>query len=130
MFGSWRRKTPARGKTQSARSAGTTSARLNRTKDAKTPGRVTTVEHLFHGVEIVGGTRCCEAAQALAGERILSTDAPRLPLSECSKPNGCNCTYRHYTDRRSDPRREWDIGLPERFHNDDRRSGRGRRVTD
>lgn len=132
MFESWRRKTPARGKTHSDRSAGKAAARLARsgTRGAKSPGHVTTVEHLFHGVEIVGGTYCCQAAEALAGERILSADAPRLPLAECSNPNGCSCTYRHYTDRRSDPRREWDIGLPERFRDDDRRSGRGRRITD
>jgi hypothetical protein len=130
MLGKWRRKTPERGKTESDRSTsnGKISGKIGGKK--RTRGTVTSVEHLFHGVEIIGGSSCCGAARALAGERILSADAPRLPLADCSHPKRCRCTYRHYTDRRSDARREWDIGLPERFREDERRSGRGRRVTD
>ncbi len=92
--------------------------------------QVARVEHLFHGIEVIPGKRCCPAARALAKRRILSSEAPRLPLQACTNPNHCTCTYKHFTDRRTEARREWDIGLPERFRVDERRTGRGRRVTD
>lgn len=99
-------------------------------KPRRTP-RVTTLTHLFHGVEIIPGARPCEAVLALQGERLLSEDAPRLPLSECPCSQRCGCKYKHYVDRRTQVRRESDEGLPPRSHYpQDKRDGTGRRVTD
>lgn len=53
-----------------------------------------------------------------------------LPLSDCDNPAGCRCKYQHYDDRRTDARRESDIGLPMKDHPNDSRNGTGRRVTD
>ena len=65
----------------------------------------------FHGVEIVpGGSVCCEAASGLAGERFLTDEAPLLPLADCDQPD-CGCRYQHYTDRRTDDRRDTDVGI-------------------
>ena len=86
--------------------------------------------HLFHGVEIIPGERACDAVSGLARRRLLSEDAPRLPLNTCSSPRDCACKYKHYVDRRTDARRESDKGLPARGHPTDKRDGSGRRITD
>ncbi len=93
--------------------------------------RVTTLTHLFHGVEIIPGARACASVRALVGERLLSEEAPRLPLLECDASDRCSCKYKHFVDRRTDARRESDEGLPTRgWHRADKRAGNGRRITD
>ncbi|MEQ8857666.1 MAG: hypothetical protein RIC56_03385 [Pseudomonadales bacterium] len=89
-----------------------------------------TLSHLFHGIAIRPGENACDAALALSQERFLSEEAPRLPLTGCSKALTCSCVYRHFSDRRTDVRREADLGLPPRYIPEDQRYGRGRRVTD
>jgi len=44
----------------------------------------------------------------------------------------CSCRFRHHADRRSDPRRAEDFGLPNNhyFGPEKRRERRGRRATD
>ena len=96
---------------------------------AKTPIR--TARKLFHGVSIhTGGLDACAASHALENRRFLPDEAPMLPLSDCSNPSGCRCKYQHYDDRRTEARRESDIGLPMKDHPNDARQGVGRRVTD
>ena len=86
---------------------------------------------MFHGVSIRAGEGCaCDAVISIENVRFLSDDAPMLPLNECSDPARCRCTYVHYDDRRTEPRRETDIGLPARRIENDRRVGQGRRITD
>ena len=74
----------------------------------------------------------CDAARALKGKRFLGSDAPRLPLNECTAPATCRCAYRKYADRREGPRREVEqtgmrrSGLAQQ----ERRVRRGRRATD
>ena len=92
--------------------------------------RVTTLTHLFHGIEIIPGGRACEAVRELAGKRLLSEEAPRLPLGECTNARECSCKYKHFVDRRTDARRESDEGLPARTLPNDKRDGTGRRITD
>ena len=89
------------------------------------------VRNLFHGVavETPRGDGVCRAAAAIVGNRYLSEDAPSLPLPDCDIPRECRCVYQHFTDRRTDMRREADIGLPNRYVATDRRVLR-RRVTD
>jgi hypothetical protein len=87
---------------------------------------------VWHAVAIIGTQRSCEAAQALKGKRFLSAEAPRLPLAECTAPEGCTCSYRKYPDRRAGPRREEDESGLRRGDAAprERRAGRGRRSTD
>lgn len=95
----------------------------------KTPIR--TARKLFHGVSIHPDEHTsCEAARNLENIRFLADDAPMLPLSDCSNPAACRCKYQHYDDRRTDARRESDVGLPMKDHPNDARVGAGRRVTD
>jgi len=91
---------------------------------------VTQIEHIFHGVEVIPGEGCCAAAREISGKRLLSTDAPRLPLDDCDRLNVCQCRYRHFSDRRTEIRRDADAGMHKHLHQDDRRDGAGRRITD
>jgi hypothetical protein len=100
-------------------------------KKGKKPSATRTASHIFHGVGIVSGeSPQCSAARAIADQRFLSEEAPRLPLADCSNPQLCTCTYRHFDDRRTDLRRESDEGLPIKDHPDNARNGFGRRITD
>jgi len=84
----------------------------------------------WHAVAVVACEAACKAARALEQKRFLSVDAPRLPLAACDAPV-CECTYRHFADRRQDSRRS-DSG-PDAAGgaaDGERRRGRGRRRTD
>jgi hypothetical protein len=94
----------------------------------KTPVR--TLSHLFHGIAIETGERPCDAARDMVGQRFLSEEAPRLPLDDCDCASRCGCVYRHFSDRRTEVRRDADMGLPHRHVPHDKRDGTGRRVTD
>lgn len=54
----------------------------------------------FHAVSIEPGDNACRAAQELKGKRILSSEAPSLPLPDCTLVD-CQCHFRHHQDRRS-----------------------------
>jgi hypothetical protein len=86
----------------------------------------------FHAVEILCGKDPCEAAKSLNGSRFLSSNSPLLPLPECDRRYGCQCRYRHHTDRRKAARRTADGGLPTNAQVDDveRRHAKGRRAED
>ncbi len=66
----------------------------------------------YHAVSIRCTSNACEAARSKVGQRHLSTEAPLLPLDQCDRPDHCECRYQHYDDRRGDPRRRTDQGLP------------------
>jgi hypothetical protein len=83
----------------------------------------------FHAVSIKPGATACDAVNSIEGARFLSKDAPPLPLADCTNPD-CRCTYEHYEDRRSGPRRDSDVGLPSEPPDEERRMRRGRRETD
>ncbi len=90
-----------------------------------------TPRKLFHGVSVTTGSGfSCQAADDLKNVRYLADEAPMLPLAGCSSPSECRCRYEHFDDRRTDARRESDVGLPMKDHPNDARSGFGRRVTD
>ncbi|NJD30371.1 MAG: hypothetical protein FIB04_00585 [Gammaproteobacteria bacterium] len=85
----------------------------------------------YHAVEIIAGSPGCPAALALKGVRLLSADAPRLPLATCDRPQDCACRYLHHDDRRAGPRRSLEKGsLPRPWAMTNRRKVRGRRETD
>lgn len=56
----------------------------------------------YRAVSIRHPVGCCRAANALDGKRFLSTNAPSLPLANCSKPGLCTCDYKTLSDRRED----------------------------
>ncbi len=91
---------------------------------------VATLKHLFHGIAVNAGKDACDAAREISGHRFLSEDAPRLPLDSCTCQPDCRCTYQHFKDRRTESRREADLGLPVRHVLDEKRQGAGRRITD
>lgn len=85
----------------------------------------------YHAVSVVCGPKACAAARQLTNVRVLSAEAPRLPLADCDCADGCRCTYRHYDDRRAGPRRaqeRGELGAP--WAVTERRRWNGRRETD
>jgi hypothetical protein len=77
------------------------------------------------------GANGCEAAKSLQDVRLLSLEAPRLPLASCTHPAECRCTYRHFDDRRMGPRRARERNeLSDPWSATDRRRSIGRRSTD
>ena len=85
----------------------------------------------YHAVSVVSGARACAAARQLKNVRVLSADAPRLPLASCESPATCTCTYRHHDDRRAGPRRARELGqLGGPWAMTDRRRSVGRRESD
>jgi len=93
-----------------------------------------TLRNPWRAVGIVPGKNCCKASKD-SDVRYLCEEAPRLPLAGCTNPGGCQCTYRHFEDRRKGPRRSLDgaarppVILHAHVASDRRRSG-GRRITD
>lgn len=59
----------------------------------------------FHAISVVAGANACAQAKALKDVRLLSPEAPRLPIVGCINPEGCTCRYQHHEDRRAGPRR-------------------------
>jgi hypothetical protein len=85
----------------------------------------------YHCVEIIAGPGGCKAAMELANQRLLSADAPRLPLATCDNPAQCDCRYRHHDDRRAGPRRAAETGSRVGiWAQTNRRKARGRRDAD
>jgi hypothetical protein len=85
----------------------------------------------FHCVTVVAGVNACPASLAFTATRLLSADAPRLPLAGCDRPELCSCAFRHFNDRRAAPRRAGERGeLADPWAVTDRRRQRGRRAMD
>jgi hypothetical protein len=85
-------------------------------------------------VSIRSGRRKCDAVKALQGQRILSSEAPQLPLPDCDIVD-CECRYLHYRDRRvgKDRRSPFGTGSVSPItgaHEQERRSGDERRDDD
>lgn len=87
----------------------------------------------WHAVAIKAKGESCDAVQARRATRFLSSDAPRLPLAECSTSDTCTCVYKHHADRRAHARRqdEKDDGLRRSTKvEQERRQTHDRRKTD
>lgn len=109
----------------------TTALKAMRVGRALTLGEPGRSNKLYHGVTVrPRDDKCCSAVEDLADQRILSAQAPLLPLTECENPAGCRCVYVRFDERRDRLRRESDAGLPARAQVAERRVGRGRRITD
>jgi hypothetical protein len=77
--------------------------RLRRTDDPDPPKprlRASATSSDYHAVSIEFSGNACEAAEAMAGRRFLSTAAPKLPLPDCHALE-CECRFVHYQDRRA-----------------------------
>lgn len=86
----------------------------------------------FHAVSIAPGPRNCVQARNLVGKRFLSSEAPSLPLKDCSQSE-CTCRYAHHEDRRKMGRRARDLGVAiDGYEGQERRTRekRGRRKSD
>jgi hypothetical protein len=97
------------------------------------------VTNPWHAVGVSVGKPCCRAAMVQQKVRYLSQEAPPLPLAGCTQPRMCLCKYKHYSDRRTGPRRATDRDLYRNalsrhvvaaWSMRERRESRGRRVTD
>ncbi len=85
----------------------------------------------FHAVTVVAGPNACAQAHALKDVRLLSVEAPRLPMANCDHPDQCDCRFKHHDDRRAGPRRSLErSGSRQDWLEAERRIGRGRRSTD
>jgi len=54
----------------------------------------------YHAVLIKPGAYACSAANEIAGQRFLATEAPNLPLPGCDAAE-CDCHFTHHNDRRT-----------------------------
>ena len=63
----------------------------------------------WSAVRLVTHDTACARATALTSRRFLAREAPALPLKGCTRAAECNCLYKHFTDRRSGPRRDDDV---------------------
>ena len=54
----------------------------------------------YHAVSIKPGAYACSAANDLAGDRFLASEAPSLPLPGCDAAD-CDCHFSHHKDRRT-----------------------------
>jgi len=68
--------------------------------DAGISSRPAKQDPTYHAVSIKYSSSACNAAKAMAGVRLLSTEAPRLPLPDCDAAE-CQCRFAHHPDRRS-----------------------------
>jgi hypothetical protein len=59
----------------------------------------------YHAVTVIAGANACAQVKALKDIRLLSLEAPRLPIVGCTNPEGCKCRFQHHADRRAGPRR-------------------------
>ena len=85
----------------------------------------------FHAVTVVAGSNACEQARSLQGVRLLSADAPRLPMRDCARPDQCDCRFVHHDDRRAGPRRRERVSdMAHTLRGVERRRVQGRRETD
>jgi len=86
----------------------------------------------FHAVEIRCTEGACQAAKDAGGKRYLATEVPLMPLEQCDRRDQCECSYRHFQDRRHGPRRTADDAVSSRAHTDcvERRRSESRRAKD
>jgi hypothetical protein len=66
---------------------------------AKGPGKLSSHNHAYEAVSIHSYKECCTAAEQVAGQLFLSSEAPPLPLKSCTS-QACHCVYMHHSDRR------------------------------
>jgi hypothetical protein len=103
---------------------------LGLTRNTADTPQISRARDPFHAVSIVPGEHSCASARRLSGQRFLSVEAPKLPLSDCDATS-CKCHYRHHADRRAGPRRVNDFFMrTASWSGQERRVSLGRRQDD
>lgn len=88
-------------------------SRLGReqTNSDSKPAAKSNQQQSYRGVEVIPHpSKHCAAVEQIAGYRILAEEAPQLPLPDCDEAD-CQCRYAQYRDRRTDLRRDSDVGI-------------------
>lgn len=92
------------------------------------------MDRRYPAVSIVASSNCCDAVRELQENIFLAAEAPQLPLPGCNMPDGCNCRYRKYPDRRQGNEDRRMFGETRRsvmYAGDEKRhEGKGRRSED
>jgi len=70
----------------------------------KTPSKKI-VHGKYHCVTVAYSKDACDAVKKLKNQRILSSEAPVLPLAECDRSE-CGCRFHHHEERRVEERRD------------------------
>lgn len=83
----------------------------------------------FYAASVVPDEAACAAALATAGQRYLASEAPRIPLPDCTKPLQCQCRLARFNDRRRTDRRDA-LSFSRWYSGIERRRGPGRRSSD
>lgn len=87
--------------------------------------------HPFHAVSIKPGLISCTKACKLRDVRMLSRQAPSIPLPGCTNSKDCTCRFQKHNDRRQGDRRLFGAEQDGRFYSsEERRRTRGRRASD
>jgi len=102
--------------------------RLLGATDAREPREMREPSH--RAVSVRSSEDACQAIRQVQKGRVLSTDAPLLPLDGCDRPGRCTCYYQHFDDRRDGPRRQAEGAPPVRAAaaDSERRCSSGRRA--
>ena len=105
-----------------------------RADSSTAPANRSAAKSVFHAVSIKFSGNACKAARDIAGQRFLSTDAPKVPLAGCDALE-CNCRFIHHKDRRIGKDRRSPFG-PSGFgggtgsYEQEMRKGKDRRSSD
>ena len=88
----------------------------------------------WRSVRISPGLHSCNSVRNIVDQTYLATEAPALPLGQCSEKE-CKCRYLYLDDRRSSEDRRGILGHVARTYlnyqsDDDRRQFLRRRITD
>lgn len=90
-------------------------------------------QHPFAAVRIKPHQHACNAAFDMSHRTFLVSEAPKLPLNDCTKAESCRCGYVHYDDRRQGrDRRGESIVMRDAYTKKERRDEdhQGRRLGD
>jgi hypothetical protein len=89
--------------------------------------RTSKTDNRFHAVTIEPCSHACSAVKVFEGERFLAYEVSRLPVAGCDASR-CQCTYKHYADRRSgEERRHASTAMNAQFNRQEHREGGDRR---
>lgn len=80
----------------------------------------------YQCVEVRFGTDACDAVRKFEARRLLSGEAPEIPVPGCDAAE-CSCRYVHHKDRRHGERRNHAAYHPPTTTGRDRRTKRDRR---
>lgn len=88
-------------------------------------------ESRYHAVSVKPGAYACCAANKIAGQRFLASQAPDLPLPDCDAAK-CDCHFVHHHDRRTgkdrrSPFTSGGVAAPTGTYTGERRQGDDRR---